>query len=94
MRSAVHLGDSGLVTVAELARMLGVSSDYVYRHADDLGVVRLGLGPKARLRFDPAIVAERLSALSSKESKKPKRHNPGAVRRAPVALLPIKGKVR
>ena len=35
-----------------LARELSVSVDYVYAHAVDLGAMRLGDGPKARLRFD------------------------------------------
>lgn len=35
-----------------LADALNVSVDYVYAHAADLGAMRLGDGPKARLRFD------------------------------------------
>jgi hypothetical protein len=35
-----------------LARKLNVSVDYVYAHAMELGAMRLGDGPKARLRFD------------------------------------------
>jgi hypothetical protein len=35
-----------------LAHALNVSLDYVYAHAAELGVMRLGDGPKARLRFD------------------------------------------
>lgn len=42
-----------LVTAATLAGLLGVSRDYVYEHATDLGALRLGDGPRARLRFDP-----------------------------------------
>ncbi len=41
-----------LVDPKELAGTLKVSVDYVYAHAVDLGVMRLGDGPKARLRFD------------------------------------------
>ncbi len=41
-----------LLDPKELARALSVSLDYVYAHADDLGAMRLGDGPKARLRFD------------------------------------------
>jgi hypothetical protein len=36
----------------DLAVALNVSLDYVYAHAADLGAMRLGDGPKARLRFD------------------------------------------
>lgn len=41
-----------LVDAATLAVKLGVSRPYVYEHADRLGVLRLGDGTKARLRFD------------------------------------------
>lgn len=42
----------GLVGARELAEELGVSTDYVYAHATELGAIRLGAGPKARIRFD------------------------------------------
>lgn len=41
-----------LLAPRELAEALRVSVDYVYAHAVDLGALRLGDGPKARLRFD------------------------------------------
>jgi hypothetical protein len=41
-----------LLAPKELASALNVSLDYVYEHAADLGAMRLGDGPKARLRFD------------------------------------------
>lgn len=43
---------AGLVDAAELARRLGVGRDYIYRHADEMGVIRVGDGKRARLRFD------------------------------------------
>ena len=42
----------GFVDARELAEELGVSIDYVYAHATELGAMRLGSGPKARIRFD------------------------------------------
>ncbi|HEY4811545.1 MAG TPA: hypothetical protein VIH71_10860 [Solirubrobacteraceae bacterium] len=39
------------VDAAELAELLGVERDWVYAHANALGVIRLG-GPRGRLRFD------------------------------------------
>jgi hypothetical protein len=45
-------GPYELLDSRTLARELGVSVDYVYAHAVDLGAMRLGDGPKARLRFD------------------------------------------
>jgi hypothetical protein len=35
----------------ELALLLGRSLDFVYRHADELGVMRVGDGPRPRLLF-------------------------------------------
>jgi len=45
------------MTAAEVAQRFGVHRGWVYAHAADLGVVRLGAGPRAPLRFDPATVA-------------------------------------
>ena len=50
-----------LIDAAAVARSFGVSRDWVYAHTDELGAVRLGSGPKARLRFDPEEVKERLA---------------------------------
>jgi hypothetical protein len=41
-----------LVDAAELARLLGVTRATVYEYAERLGAVRLGDGPRGRLRFD------------------------------------------
>lgn len=46
------LGPYRLMDPKDLAEALNVSLDYVYAHAADLGAMRLGDGPKARLRFD------------------------------------------
>jgi hypothetical protein len=43
-----------LVDARELADVLGVDRDWIYAHADQLGAVRLGKGPRPRLRFDLA----------------------------------------
>ena len=41
-----------LVDAAALADALGVQRQYVYANADALGAIRLGDGPRGRLRFD------------------------------------------
>lgn len=41
-----------LVDAATLGRELGVSRQFVYDHAEELGVLRLGSGSRPRLRFD------------------------------------------
>lgn len=80
-----------LIDAAEIARRFSVSRDYVYEHADDLGAVRLGSGPKARLRFSSTKVAEALGSSTESESQ-PKRVAVRPVRRGHgVTLLPIRG---
>ena len=46
-----------LVTAAEIAKRFHVDRSWVYGNASRLGAVRLGSGPKARLRFDADHVA-------------------------------------
>jgi hypothetical protein len=79
-----------MVDAAEIARRFGVSTDYVYNNADRLGAIRLGNGPKARLRFNSTVVAERLSAPtpSAPSSPHPRRQ---PRRAADIPLLPIRG---
>jgi hypothetical protein len=43
-----------LVDAATLARALGVSREFVYRHQRELGARRIGTGPKAPIRFELA----------------------------------------
>lgn len=80
-----------LVDTATAARRLGVSEDYVRDHADELGAVRLGDGPKARLRFD---LDRALAALGAKPSPSLPPKVAPTRRRKPehVDLLPIGGK--
>lgn len=42
----------GWMTVKELATHLKLNPAWVYEHADELGAIRTGNGPKARIRFD------------------------------------------
>jgi hypothetical protein len=52
-----------LVDAAEIARLHGKTRSWVYEHAGELGAVRLGAGPRPRLAFSPARVAERLEKI-------------------------------
>lgn len=52
-----------LVDAAEIARRHGKTRSWVYEHAGELGAVRLGAGPRPRLAFSPARVAERLEKV-------------------------------
>lgn len=65
----IHAGDQGnvnarLVDAATLARELGVERSWVYEHAHELHPIRLGQGPRARLRFNPHTVREVLGCVA------------------------------
>jgi hypothetical protein len=50
---------AALWSAQHVAEHYDVRVDFVYRHADELGCVRLGGGPCPRLRFDPEVVQAR-----------------------------------
>jgi hypothetical protein len=78
-----------LLTAAEVAERFNCSRDFVYRNADRLGAIPLGDGPRARLRFDPAKVADALAPRPHPATNPhPKRTGP---RRhgGDVELLPV-----
>jgi hypothetical protein len=60
LRDPIEDGKGGrgaeLLSAAAVARRLGVSRDWVYEHANELGALSLGDGSKPRLRFDPETV--------------------------------------
>jgi hypothetical protein len=58
-------GDAPLLDATAVALRLGRSRDWVYRHAAELGAVRLGEGDRPRLGFDPAKVAAYGASVSS-----------------------------
>jgi hypothetical protein len=76
-----------LLTAGQVAARFNVDRSWVYAHANELGVVRIGSGRRPRLRFDPAIVAQHLLAA-------PPQTATGSVRRTRTSgtapLLPIK----
>lgn len=52
-----------LVDAAELARRLGTRRSWIYSHAAELGAIRLGAGPRPRLRFDASVAMERVRVV-------------------------------
>jgi excisionase family DNA binding protein len=87
-----------LLTASEAAERLGVSKDYIYAHADDLGALRIGDGPdkRPRLRFSAADLDSACSeskrsqpAASRTPKRKTPRHRPQGVGQKPD-LLPIR----
>jgi hypothetical protein len=88
-----------LVDAQTIARRFGLGPRWVRDHAAELRAVRVGGGPKPRLRFDVEKVAAALTARSSsKESQAPDRPARRRWRRvqAPSTLdgfplLPVRG---
>lgn len=84
-----------LISATELAQRLGVRREFVYDHADHLGAIRLGDGPRARLRFRWPHVLDRMARLDTPGSVP----DPPATRRrsrprtgGSIDLLPIGGR--
>jgi len=77
-----------LLTPSEVAARFGVSRTWVYAHADELGAMRLGTGPRARLRFDVSRVTSAISPRASNgTAHPPRKEDQGA-----ADLLPIYGR--
>ena len=82
----------GLVDAQQLAEQLGVARDWIYANAERLGGVRLGDGPRARLRFDAQIAREALTANAGGEQPTHLATSPrrgGRRRRKSVAGVPL-----
>ena len=92
---------SGLLSASEVSRWWNVERGWVYQHADQLGVIRLGTGRRPRLRFDPERVRQAMGdPLTDADRRSPR---PARPRRKPRAggscrstadsreLLPIHG---
>ena len=82
--------DGELIDAAEVARRFGVTRAWVYENATDLGAIPLGSGDRPRLRFDPAVVYERLAAQPAPATKL-KRVTPSRRSARDQSLLPIRG---
>jgi hypothetical protein len=99
MTFRVRPSSERLLTPKQLSAKLGVSRGYVYEHSAELGAMRLGAGPRARLRFDLEDVLQRISCLSGSESIAPDPAPVAETRRGRrrrsgtnVELLPIRGR--
>jgi hypothetical protein len=83
-----------LLDAASVAERFGVSRDWVYLHADQLGGKKLGDGRNAPWRFDPAKVADGLSAGRDSRKSTPADHAPRQRSRrrttSGAPLLPIR----
>jgi len=62
------------MTAKELARHFKLNPAWVYEHAEQLGAIRTGSGPKARMRFDLEIATKALAQPRAQD------HQPGGPR--------------
>jgi hypothetical protein len=81
-----------LADAATVARRLGVTRNWVYAHADQLGAMRLGNG-RGRLRFDLTKLPLRATS-DAKPAPQPRRCTPGRRRRPRPAATPAGRPVR
>lgn len=88
-----EIAPARLLSATEVAKALGVERSWVYEHAIELGAIRIGDGPRPRLRFDLSTVQRRLAGVSgapaapsAPDTRRSKRIAPDS-----VPLLPIHG---
>ena len=77
-----------LINAKQVAAQLGVRPEWVYAHARELGALRLDDGPRARLRFDPALVRQALAQMADGGGPPPEGAQPKRRGRAPRSALP------
>jgi hypothetical protein len=91
-------GPSRLVDAATVAEHFGMTRGAVYGRADEFGAVRIGGGPRPRLRFDLAEVRQRLEATAERTRETQPRRAPSRRRTHNTAggratqLLPVTGR--
>jgi len=67
-----------VLSAREVSQLLGRSTPWVYAHATELGGIRMGTGPKARIGFDLANVEQwkRDNQIRPHEARKTPRRRP------------------
>ena len=84
-----------LVTAAVIAARFGVTRSHVYENPDFYGAIRLGDGPRPRLRYDLDAVLERITCHAGREPSPMVEPAPPRRRRrmgTTVNLLPVRGR--
>jgi hypothetical protein len=74
------------LTVSQVAARYRVSRSWVYAHQRELGAMRLGEGPRARLRFDAQVVASAIVGFDRQDAAPGRPHQPR--RRREMRLIP------
>ncbi len=71
------------MTAKELAQHLKLNPAWVYEHAQELGAIRTGTGPKARIRFDLHTATQALKQHQRQPVQAPGRSHRKPTRPAP-----------
>jgi len=82
--------ETRLLSALEVAEHFGVGRQWVYEHAEQLGAIRLGAGRRARMRFNPFGVEQRLNELRLNRSRTRATESASS---EPLELLPIHGRL-
>jgi len=82
--------ETRLLSALEVAEHFGVGRQWVYEHAEQLGAIRLGAGRRARMRFNPFVVEQRLNELRLNRSRTRATESASS---EPPELLPIHGRL-
>jgi hypothetical protein len=90
LRRRGEAGERVLLTAGQVAARFGVDRSWVYAHAHQLGVVRLGFGRRPRLRFDPAIVAQYLLAPPPRDETIATQPTTADVQLLPIRARPVR----
>jgi hypothetical protein len=77
----------GMVTVAQLAAYYKLNPAWVYEHANELGAIRIGNGPKARIRIDFQTAKAAIAQLKASTAPAPTDTNPRRPRQRPETDL-------
>ena len=90
----VYAGPSAsarVLSAREVSKLLGRSAPWVYAHATELGAIRMGNGPKARIGFDLTNIEQwkRDNQIRPPEPRKPPpRRTRGTAQSRATNLIP------
>jgi len=73
----------------QTAERFSLSKRWVYEHAKELGVIRVGEGDRPRLRFDPHIVRQRIADLAQPHQPTSAQSPAHGGSRRSASLLPV-----
>jgi predicted DNA-binding transcriptional regulator AlpA len=79
-----------VLNAREVSQLLGRGAPWVYAHSTELGAIRMGTGPKARIGFDLATIEQwkRDNQRRPPEARRPPRRRPRRSSSRATNLIP------